>query len=108
MPEQEDFYTPEQIDEQVDALLQERNILPFDLRMAHDLRAALTDEDAQADTQSLQHVLQQLLAGEHSMHRQNDKRFPFSGLLQRQIKQGEPVFMQKIQGKSQPARSVTR
>ncbi|MBA2394444.1 MAG: PQQ-binding-like beta-propeller repeat protein, partial [Ktedonobacteraceae bacterium] len=63
MSEDKDFYLPEQIDEQVDALLQVQHMPDQDLRMAQDLRIILANADAEADAHSLQRVRQQLLQG---------------------------------------------
>jgi hypothetical protein len=59
MPEHDEFYTPTQIDEQVDALLQARGMPARDLRLAEDLRAILEHEHENA--RSLQKVLHKLL-----------------------------------------------
>ncbi len=55
----EDFYTPERIDEQIDALLQGHSLPARDQRMADDLRAILEQENENA--RSLQKVFQKLL-----------------------------------------------
>ncbi|MBV9231875.1 MAG: WD40 repeat domain-containing protein [Chloroflexi bacterium] len=56
----EDFYTPERIDEQIDALLQGRSLSPRDQHLADDLRAIL--EQGNENERSLQKVLQKLLS----------------------------------------------
>jgi outer membrane protein assembly factor BamB len=83
MPEDKDFYLPEQIDEQVDALLQAHHMPDQDLRMAHDLRIILANADVEADAHSLQRVQQQLLQGKHAAQGQSGTNIPSLELIQR-------------------------
>jgi outer membrane protein assembly factor BamB len=96
MSEDEDFYLPEQIDEQVDALLQSHHLPVQDQRMAHDLHVVLKNADAQEDARSLEHVLQQLLQGERAADRQSGENILSLKLIQRQ-KQERLARMKEIQ-----------
>ena len=60
MPEYEEFYTPERIDEQIDALLHDHAGTMRDQHMANDLQAILEQEND--NVHSLQKVFQKLLS----------------------------------------------
>lgn len=107
MSEHEDFYTPEQIDTQVEALLQARDMPACDQHMAHILRTVLANADEQADALSLQRVLHQLLETERSAHQQSEKNIPFSRLVQQQ-KQGKLMLMKGTREKSRKLRPIMR
>ena len=85
MPEHNDFYTPAHIDEQVDALLQARDMPERDQRLADDLRAMLEYEHENA--RSLHTVLQKLL--EDTSEQPTKKIIPIS----EKQSQGRPVVM---------------
>ncbi len=89
MSEHEDFYTPEHVDEQVDALLQARNMSLRDQRLASDLHSILGHKDE--DAYSLQRVLQKLMKDDTST--QQGKIIPFVDLHSQQ--QGRFVAMPK-------------
>jgi len=99
MSEHEDFYTPEHIDEQVDALLQARGMPLRDQRLASDLHSILqhTDEDAS----SLQRVLQKLMEGDMPVQQQG-KSIPFTDLHAQQQGQGRFVALSETLKRSTP------
>ncbi len=107
MAEHEAFYTPEHIDEQVDALLQGVSIPDEDLRLVQDLRIALTNADAQKDMHSLQNVLHRLLEENHSTLRWNDELNPSLEQM-RQQKHGRIIHMRTTQAPVQKTRPMTR
>jgi outer membrane protein assembly factor BamB len=107
MAEHEDFYTPEHIDEQVDALLQASSMPDQDLRMAHDLRIVLTNADAQTDAHSLQRVLHQLLEDKHPTHKQSDELIPSLEQMQQQ-KHGKIIRMKIPYEPAKKIRPVAR
>jgi WD40 repeat protein len=78
----EDFYTAEQVDEQVDVLLQGQYMPKRDLHMAHDLRSILATMDGNEDEDSLRRVLFKLLNKENAQHLQNSKVISFSDFNQ--------------------------
>lgn len=94
MSEHEEFYTPEHVDEQVDALLQAREMSLRDQRMASDLQSMLqhTDEDAS----SLQRVLQKLMEQDRPVQQQG-KIIPFAELHAQQQRQGRFAVMHETQ-----------
>jgi outer membrane protein assembly factor BamB len=108
MSEHQDFYRPEHIDEQVDALLQARSMPDQDQHMAHDLRMALTNTDADADAHSLQRVLHQLLEGEHSTHRQSVESSPSLEQMHQHPKHGKVIRMKTTHEIVKKPRIVTR
>lgn len=71
----DDFYTPAQIDQQVDALLHGQDMPTRDQRLAHDLHDML--ENAEEDHRSLQRVLAKLSAAD-SGPQQQSKIIPLS------------------------------
>jgi WD40 repeat protein len=101
MSEHEDFYTPEQIDEQVDALLQARGMSLQDQRLASDLQSMLTQTDE--DAYSLQRVLQKLV--EDVMPKQR-KIIPLAGLYTQQQEQGRFIAMPETPKKSNAAHHI--
>lgn len=90
MSRHEDFYIPEQIDEQVDTLLQARGTSSRDKRLASDLHDLLKHEDE--DAYSLQRVLGKFLENEN-LTQQRNKIIPFSGQRVQQQEQGRFIAM---------------
>ncbi len=78
MSKHEDFYTPEQVDEQVDALLQARGMPLRDQRLASDVRSMLAHMDE--DASSLQRVLHKLVVHDPAAQ-QSEKIIPIPDLL---------------------------
>jgi outer membrane protein assembly factor BamB len=107
MSEHDDFYRPEHIDEQVDALLRARNMPDQDLRMAQDLRIALTNADADTDAHSLQRVLHRLQEGQHSQHQQSAEIAPSLEWMQHK-KHGRLIRMKTTHAPINKMRPVTR
>ncbi len=103
MAEHEDFYTPEHIDEQIDALLQASSMPDQDLHMAQDLRMVLTNAAAETDAHSLQRVLNQLLQDNHS----TPERIPSLERVQKQ-KYGRIIHMKITHEPAKKIRSVAR
>lgn len=87
MSEPNDFYTPEHVDEQVDALFQERGTSARDQRLASDLHTLLECKDE--DTFSLQRVWQRLV--ERDTLAQHGKIIPLADLRAQTQKQGRFV-----------------
>lgn len=100
MSEHEDFYTPEHIDEQVDALLQAHGMPLRDQRLASDLRSILQHTDK--DANSLQRVLQKLMEGD-TPTQQPGKSIPFADPYSQQQEQGRFVTMSETLERSTPA-----
>lgn len=100
MSEHEDFYTPERIDEQVDALLQARGMLLQDQRLASDLQSMLTQTDE--DAYSLQRVLQKLVEDDTPKRR---KIIPLADLETQ--RQGRFVAMPETSKKLDKTHHVT-
>ncbi len=100
MSEHDDFYTSEQIDAQVDALLQAHNAPSLDQRMAQDLHTLLVSAQSQENAQALQSVLQRLLDAHYPAANQQN--------LTQQKTQGRLIFMKKTQERSPGTRSVMR
>lgn len=77
MSEQEDFYTPANVDEQIEHLLHMRDANTRDYRLAHDLQSASSCQpNAEEDARSLERVLGKLLDDDHQQSEQ--KILPFS------------------------------
>ncbi|GHO53394.1 WD40 repeat domain-containing protein [Ktedonobacter robiniae] len=93
MSRHEDFYIPEQVDEQVDTLLQARGTSSRDKRLASDLQDLLKHEDE--DAYSLQRVLGKFLENEN-LTQQQTKIIPFSGQRVQQQEQGRFIAMPDI------------
>lgn len=100
MSEHEDFYTPERIDEQVDALLQARGMSLQDQRLASDLQSMLTQTDE--DAYSLQRVLHKLVEEDAPKQR---KIISLAGLDTQQ--QGRFVAMPETPKKLDKTRRIT-
>lgn len=100
MSEHEDFYTPEQIDEQVDALLQARGMPLQDQRLASDLQCMLTQTDE--DAYSLQRVLHKLVEDDAPKQR---KIIPLADLDTQQ--QGRFVAMLETSKKRDKTHRIT-
>lgn len=94
MSRHEDFYTPEQVDEQVDTHLQARGTSSRDKRLASDLQDMLKHEDE--DAYSRQRVLGKFLENEN-LTQQRNKIIPFSGQSVQQQEQGRFVAMPDTQ-----------
>lgn len=102
MSEHEEFYTPEQVDEQIDAFLQERSRSTRDQRLASDLRSMSARPD---DSSSLHHVWQKLMQ-DKSETRQQGSIIP---LADRHLKHQErSVPMDKPMKRSTPMQLTVR
>lgn len=103
MSKHEEFYTPEQVDEQIDAFLQERNRSTRDQRLASDLQSMLTRPD---DSSSLQRVWQKLMQDKSATRQQGSIIPP---LADRHLKHQErSVPMDKPMKRSTPMQLAVR
>ncbi|HZR40921.1 MAG TPA: hypothetical protein VFB12_12425, partial [Ktedonobacteraceae bacterium] len=88
MAEYENFYTPDDVDEQIEAFLQARETSTRDQKLTHDLHA-FYKPDSEADAHSLQRVLTQLLADDQH----GQKIVPISDFMPKQQKYEETSIM---------------
>lgn len=98
MSRSDDFYTPERVDEQIDALLHTQETSTQDQRMASYLRPILfhlTDEQKQADEQALQRVLQKYLSDPRFTREQGGNVISSPGRIFSIKKQEKPVVMKR-------------